>query len=43
LTHSPRGTVLSLIHRARMKMQNYLMDGDYKYRDDTLVKFKGQR
>jgi len=26
LTHSPRGTVLSLVHRARMKMQNYLMD-----------------
>lgn len=28
LTHTPRGTVLSLVHRARMKMQNYLMDGE---------------
>jgi len=28
LTESPRGTVLSLVHRARMKLRNYLMDDE---------------
>ena len=41
LTHSPRGTVLSLVHRARMKMQNYLMDEDCKVQ--PLMKFRGQK
>lgn len=41
LTHSPRGTVLSLIHRARMKMQNYLMDEGYKV--SVPVKVKGHQ
>ena len=41
LTHTPKGTVLSLVHRARMKMQNYLMDEDDKHR--ALVKFKEQK
>jgi len=28
MTQRPRGTVLSLVHRARMKMRNYLIDDE---------------
>jgi len=30
LTQTPRGTVLSLVHRARMKLRNYLMEEEKK-------------
>jgi len=38
LTGSPRGTVLSLMHRARMKLRNYLMDDESQYGSVTQLK-----
>jgi len=33
MTHKPRGTVLSLIHRARIKLKNYLMADETRARE----------
>jgi RNA polymerase sigma-70 factor, ECF subfamily len=41
LTQSPRGTVLSLVHRARMKMRNFLADEND--RNSNLVALKKNR
>jgi len=33
MTHKPRGTVLSLIHRARLKLKNYLLANETRARE----------